>query len=146
MSNLFTINGQDYSCEKIDAMRQFHIVRRLAPVLAAAIPSGFTLARMKEMGDVPIDAVLPKLADALSKMSDDDANVVIIELLKPVRRKEAQGLGWSPLVQGGAIMYQDLKLPDMLQIAFHSARLNLQDFSSALPQILNGANQKANAQ
>ena len=104
----FELNGQTYRTGKIDARSQFHIVRRLAPVLGEIAPA----AAGGKMGG--LDA-LPPLANAIAKLSDADADYCLFGLLAVVSRKQPQGTGWGPVSTGNTLMYADIDMVGMLQ-------------------------------
>lgn len=134
----FETEGRTYKVNKIDARSQFHIVRRLAPVLGQVAPA-------IQGGKGGMDA-LPALADAIAKLSDDDADYVLFGLLKVVNRKQDQGLGWGPVCTGTSIMYDDITMPTMLKLAWEAMSFNMSGFFAALPSDLKEAAQKASAQ
>lgn len=134
----FETEGRTYRVNKIDARSQFHIVRRLAPVLGQVAPA-------VQGGKGGMDA-LPALADAIAKLSDDDADYVLFGLLKVVSRKQDQGLGWGPVATGNLIMYDDITMPIMLKLAWQALSHNMSGFFAALPSDLKEAALKANAQ
>ena len=72
----FELNGKEYRAGVIDARKQFHIVRRLAPIFGNMAAGGDT-------------AVM--LANAIGSLSDDDADYVLFGLLAVVKRKEDNG-------------------------------------------------------
>lgn len=122
----FEVNGITYRASKLDAMKQFHIVRRLAPILAE-ISSAFKGETME---------ALSSMADALARLDDKDANMILFGLLNAVERKELHGVGYSKITTANeTLMYQDIDLPAMLQIAYKSGVYNFQDFFQKLPSI-----------
>ena len=127
----FTVNGQEYRAGKISAREQFHIVRRLAPVLSEAAP-------MAQKGGLE---ALPALANALAAMPDESADYVLFGLLRAVQRKEPQGMGWSAVCVGDSVMFADVQddMATMLQLAWHSLKHNLAGFFAALPSDLKQA-------
>ena len=127
------IAGKQYRVAKINAVEQFHIARQLAPVLGEIAPH----AGAGEKG--ALDA-LPAIAKALAAMPRESADSVLFGLLAAVQRKEPQGLGWSAVVSGQAMMYQDIGLPEMMQLAWAALRENLGDFFAAIPSALPGGN------
>lgn len=136
----FEIEGRTYRANKIDARSQFHIVRRLAPVLgeiAPAIQAGGKQGGME---------ALPALTAAIAKLSDTDADYCIFGLLKAVSRKQDQGLGWGPVCAETSIMYDDITMPIMLQLAWKAFSFNMSGFFAALPSDLKEAAQKVSAQ
>ena len=131
------LEGRTYRANKIDARTQFHIVRRLAPVLGEIAPA--------LQGKGGLDA-LPPLANAVAKLTDSDADYVIFGLLKAVVRKQDQGLGWGPVATGEQLMYDDITMPLMLKLAWQSFSFNMSGFFAALPSDLKEAAQKQKGQ
>lgn len=133
----FELEGRTYRANKIDARTQFHIVRRLAPVLGEIAPA--------LQGKGGLDA-LPPLANAVAKLTDSDADYVIFGLLKAVVRKQDQGLGWGPVATGEQLMYDDITMPLMLKLAWQSFSFNMSGFFAVLPSDLKEAAQKQKGQ
>lgn len=133
----FELAGQTYRADKLNAREQFHIVRRLAPVIGHAAPS--------IQGGDGIEA-LPPLADAIGALSDENADYVLFGLLKCVQRKQQQGLGWAPVCTGTSLMYDDITMPTMLQLAWKALQHNMGGFFDALPSALKEATQRASSQ
>lgn len=133
----FELEGRTYRANKIDARTQFHIVRRLAPVLGEIAPA--------LQGKGGLDA-LPPLANAVAKLTDSDADYVIFGLLKAVVRKQDQGLGWGPVATGEQLMYDDITMPLMLKLAWQSFSFNMSGFFADLPSDLKEAAQKQKGQ
>lgn len=136
----FEVEGRTYRANKIDARSQFHIVRRLAPVLGEIAPA--IQAGGKSGG---LEA-LPALTNAIAKLSDTDADYCIFGLLKAVTRKQDQGLGWTPVSTENLIMYDDITMPIMLQLAWKAFSFNMSGFFAALPSDFKEVVQKASAQ
>lgn len=122
----FELNGQSYRADRIDALTQFHIVRRLAPIMGKVAPL------IKSDGGDSM-GVLEPLADAVSSLSDEDSNYVIFGLLKSVKKKDVNDLGWSAVSDGSVLMDSYMSMPTMLQLAFHAFKANFSDFLSGLP-------------
>lgn len=120
--NEFPVAGHNYRASKMDALRQFHVVRRLAPLLA-----GFgNLSELRTMGlDELLSNIGPGL-DALAEMPDKDADYVIHGCLSVVQR-EHEG-GWAPVFARGVLMFQDIELPEMLQLVGKVLEADLKGF------------------
>ena len=137
----FTINGTEYKVSKIDAMKQFHIVRRISPILAELAPSMSQIARMAK-GDAKSEAdkfeefakILAPIFLGLAKLSDTDANYVLYGLLGAIEKKQPTG-NWAKLAQGDQLMFHDMELPIMLQAAGRAFAFNLSSFFAVLPQV-----------
>jgi len=119
------INEHTYQIGKINARDQFHIIRRLAPVLGGIAPA-------LQGGKGGIEA-LPEIANAIAKLSDADADYVIFGLLKVVSRKQSNGLGWGPVSTGELLMYDDIDMAQMIKLAWEVLSYNMSGFFAALP-------------
>lgn len=116
----FEINGASYRAQQMDAMKQFHVVRRLAPLMGEF--AGLKSAEPEKAFEA--------IASAVSKMSDADADYVIGTCLDSVERQA--GNQWGKIRVSGRLMYADLPLPDMLQIVWQVLQGNLGSFFPAL--------------
>jgi hypothetical protein len=128
------LDGHTYRVGKLDARAQFHIVRRLAPVLGELAPA-------LQGGKGGLDA-LPPIAMAVAKLSDADADYCIFGLLKVVSRKQPNGLGWGPVATENLLMYDDIGMTQMLKLAWEALTFNMSGFFAALPSDLKEAAQK----
>ena len=132
------LDGHTYRVGKLDARAQFHIVRRLAPVLGELAPA-------LQGGKGGLDA-LPPIATAVAKLSDADADYCIFGLLKVVSRKQPNGLGWGPVSTENLLMYDDIGMTQMLKLAWEALTFNMSGFFAALPSDLKEAAQKQKGQ
>ena len=128
------LDGHTYRVGKLDARAQFHIVRRLAPVLGELAPA-------LQGGKGGLD-VLPPIATAVAKLSDADADYCIFGLLKVVSRKQPNGLGWGPVSTENLLMYDDIGMTQMLKLAWEALTFNMSGFFAVLPSDLKEAAQK----
>lgn len=124
------LNGHSYKCGTIDARKQFHIVRRLAPVMGSVAKGG---------------EALDSIASAIGKLSDEDADYVIFGLLACVTRKQENGLGWAKVSNGNAMMFSDISMADMIQLAYRAFEANMQDFFAVIRSTLKEQQQPQNA-
>lgn len=134
MDNSFQLGGKNFKLSKIDAFKQFHIVRRIGPILSEM------LSAMKDIQKVSKDDQLESVAkiaapimNGLSKLSDADSELVMFGLLSAVEMQQASG-NWARVSTGSMLMIQDMELPVMLQLAGRAFMFNLSSFFSALPQ------------
>lgn len=134
-----TVNSIDYQFGKISALAQFHIVRRLAPMIGEIIPAVTAISKKGNLDPKDLAnseeslKLLEPVISSISKLSDSDANYVIFELLKPVSRKVTNAGGWAKVVNGEHFMYDDIDMPTMLRLCGFSLMHNLGGFISALP-------------
>lgn len=117
----FPIGGNTYRAGKLDAFKQFHISRRLAPVLGG-------LAATAEGGQAGFAAFLVPITEAVAQMSDADCDYILQACLGVVQRQ--QGTAWAPVFNAGnkALMFDDIDLGAMMQIAVKVIEENLGGF------------------
>ena len=126
----YTVGGHTYKVGKLDVFEQFHIARKLGPILgdvAVALESG-------EGGDRVLQAI-PAVVTGFAKPSNDDMDFCLLGLLRAVERQQPNGLGWGPVVIPNTrkLAYDDIELPQMLQLAWHSLSQNMHGFFAGLP-------------
>lgn len=136
----FEVGGQTYRTTKMNTFVQFHLARRVAPLM---IPIA---ARLGEGGDLrqalagsdgePMMQFAVPIIEAIGTMSDTDAENIIFPCLAVVQRRT--GPAWSGVLAGGglgaqAMMFDDISLPDMLQLVWKVLEVNLQAFFHAVP-------------
>lgn len=112
----FELDGATYQLAKMPAMTQFHVSRRVVPVMAALDGGGDTIA---------------KLMGAISGLSDEDAEYVIGKCLADCRRKS--GDTWARVYVSGNLMFEDIGMPGMIKLTFETLRENLTGFFTGLP-------------
>lgn len=141
----FEIGGRAFKVSKIDAFKQFHIARRIGPILADLMPAmksakngKFTseaeLAKLSE--EQKMDLVTPfvqPIMTGLSKLSEADADAVLKGLLTAVEVQQQPTKNWARVVVGDQLMIQDLDLPTMMQLAGRAFMYNLAGFFAAAP-------------
>lgn len=125
-----TIAKNTYRIGKLNALQQFHVARRLAPVLATM---GLSLRQLADGSKMSIDDFLPVLGpvtEILAHMTDEDSNYVIFSALSATERK--QGDKWGPVVNGVSLMFQDMDLPEMMRLVVEVLKENLGGFLMGL--------------
>lgn len=116
------MDGHDYRIATLDARKQFHIVRRMLPVISGIAAGG---------------EALDKIAECVGKLSDEDADYVLFGLLSAVSKKQENGLGWAKVSNGNALMFADMPMPTMLKLAAEAFKANLSGFFPAIESALN---------
>lgn len=138
------IGGHEYMIGQLNAMDQFHVSRRLAPVLPTIMPILTTvhksgLAEKLDVGGVAalLDEDLTRLtndlmplADALATMSDENAEYIIVKCLSVVRRKTEAGA--AVMARGGSLVFDDMTMGDMLPLVVAVIQGSLGGFISGL--------------
>lgn len=133
----FEVGGRRFQLNKIDAFKQFHIVRRLAPILGDLLPVAQKLSKLKDNTEAQFESLAP-IMDGIAKLSDADANTVLLGLCSAVEVQQASG-NWARIVVGDILAIQDLDLSTLLQIAGRALQFNLAGFFASTPQVSHGA-------
>lgn len=139
------IGGNTYSIGSMPAMTQFHVMRKLGPVLPGIVPVLAQAAAALPQADGQEDggamttvdgvaaiamAALP-LLDGLAAMADADAEYVINHCLSAVMRRDAGGKSWSAVSRDGVTMFDDIDLMTSMQIVWAVLRENYTSFFRA---------------
>jgi len=126
----FDLNGQLYRMGKLDAMRQFHLSRRIAPIIPTLIP---VFVKLSKEGGLNQDLggfaeLLGPFADGLATMSDEVGEYIISTCLSVVQR--GNGQTWAPVwsAQAKACMFDDVDLSAIMQIVMKVIQENLGPF------------------
>lgn len=120
------LGGNQYRVGKLDVFQQFHVARRIAPVLFTL---GLSAADVKPDGGM-IEAFGPVI-NVISKMSDEDSHYVLTTCLSVCSRQSGQG--WAKVYQqNGGMMFKDIDLHSMLQLAVAAIREDVENFMRAL--------------
>lgn len=137
MQKEFELAGRKFRLNKINALKQFHVARRISPILSDILPA---MKDMKKLGDkgfdsLPEDEKFDHLAKFLGpfmkgfqEMSDKDSELVLFSLLNAIEVYQDQFKTWARVANDNVIMMQDLELPVLLQIAGHAFVFNLAGF------------------
>ena len=131
----FSVNGQNYRSAKIDAMRQFHLSRKLAPIIPTLIPVFLQLAESRKGSDKPLSddlsslsGLLEPFAEGIASMSDEHAEYILGTCMSVVQRQ--QGTTWMAVWNNGqkVCMFDDIDAGSMIQIGFQVIRESLGPF------------------
>lgn len=141
-SNEVPVFGHQYKIGRMNAIQQFHVMRRLGGVAgslgeafsqvqrlggAASVEKMVSSRDAAKSGDV-LRVIEPVLL-ALGAMRDEDVNYVLHNCLSVVERQQSGGGGWARVMpQPGVIMFMDIEMPQMLAITWHVLRSNLANF------------------
>ena len=139
------IGGNTYRINNMPAMTQFHVMRKLGPVLpgivpvlaqaAAALPQadgqedGGTMTTVDGVAAIAMAA--RPLLDGLAAMADADAEYVINHCLSAVMRRDPGGKSWNAVSRDGVTMFDDIDLMTSMQIVWAVLRENYTSFFRA---------------
>jgi hypothetical protein len=130
------IEGHKYRTGKVDAFKQFHLVRKLMPLFSGL---GETFSQMPDkVGEGDFWHSLGPIAQAVSEMTQEDSEWCLKTCLGAV--SVWNGQNWTPITTaGGQLMFDDMEMPTMLQLAFTVIQDNLGSFFP-VPQVQNSGN------
>lgn len=129
------ISGQKYRAEKMAPRQQFHLLRRLTPLMTSIGGAAMGLldeTKPKEEVFADIAACIGPMAEQLASMSDETVDYVLDACLTHVQRYEPSGETWHPIYvpqpRGAIRMYQDLDGAGELRLCGEVIRVNLTGF------------------
>lgn len=122
----FNVGDFSYRSGKLSAFVQFHVARKLGPILAKLGPRLGPTEKATTMMDLLEPAV-----DALAEMPEADCDYVLHRCLAVVQRQV--GTAWQNVWNDGAkrMMFEDIDLSSMIQIAMQVLGDNLGNFIGA---------------
>lgn len=140
-SNEFEAGGRRFKLGKINVIKQFHVTRKIMPLLGNALPAMKEIAGLEKSGGIDvlndnekldkIAKVLTPFIEGIGKLPDDEAEKVLISLLSSVEVFQAEHKVWAKVANDKMIMMQDLALPVLLQAAGRAFMFNLSGFFHA---------------
>lgn len=131
------IDEKTYYIGKLDAKTQFHVTRRIGPLLAeVGVHWGRikTIAQQDSVSDETWMSVLPTLAERLAKLPDETVDYVLDACLSQVKRREEKGA--VSVWVAGRIAFEDIELNIMLRLVAEVLRVNLRSFFKELTDVV----------
>jgi len=140
---LFTVGSHDYRSDSLDALTQFHVSRRLSPVVLSLAPLIGLGATVEDLASIITSDIgsnlrlLQPAIEAVAKMPDEDVNYVVSRTMTRVYRAiknpstgsvESWVPVWSPTA--GVLQYDDIGMIELIQIVWNVLRENLGGFFS----------------
>lgn len=128
----FEIDGKSFRADKLSAFEQFHVSRRIAPLIPKLIPIMLEIAKTKGFEDgslARVIEVMQPFADGLASMSNTDAEYVMGTCLSVIKRK--QGDHWAAVwsASAKAMMFDDMNdIGSMLPLVMHVIQDSLGPF------------------
>ena len=142
MGREIQLGDNTYSIGRLTAKQQFHVSRRIAPIIPPLIPVFMQLAKTAggaagAMGALTqnldgFGKILQPFADALAAMNDADADYVMDNCLTAVQRQ--QPTGWARVVslEQKTLMFQDMDMSVILPLVVQVIVANLGPFIQGL--------------
>jgi hypothetical protein len=137
----FEIGGYNYRVEKLNAIAQFHLSRKIAPLIPALAP---VIVKYFEVGKgdllgakiLQVAELAEPFAVALAEMTDEAAEQILMMALSKVQvQTDASKNVWMPLWNPAAKMASVLELNDfghLLPVAIKAILFNLGNFIDGL--------------
>lgn len=132
MSTKIDINGQTYVIEKLPALAQFHVTRRLAPILATM---GISVQSLSAGSKMAIDDFLPVMgpvSEVIAHMSDDEVNYIIFTCLNVVSRQQGDKFARISAPNVQTLMFADIDMGIMLRLTVEVVKDSLGNFMQGL--------------
>lgn len=130
----FQINGVNYRAAKMDAFKQFHVSRKIAPIVPTLIPVFVRLSQDKKLTEdlSAFSELLGPFAEGIAGMSNDDSEYIIATCLGVVSRQS--GDTWAGVWNRSAnsCMFDDMDLGVMMQIVIKVIQDSLGPFIQGL--------------
>jgi len=138
------VAGHKYRASKLDPFKQFHVARRIGPILAimginmawlVQKQIGKPISRAKKPSQGPgledFMGILPAMAEVLAKMSDADADFVLHTCLAAVQREAGENR-WQVVAVNDRMMFEDIEMDVMLRLVVAVVQENIQGFLKGL--------------
>jgi tail assembly chaperone len=123
------IAGHTYRIGKLDAITQFHIVRKLGPLIVAVI-KGLNDEKEKSKEEFIEELLKPTLA-AISDLNKEDSEYVLFSALSAAYRQV--GEKWVRMANGNRLQFEDTPMPTMMRLVYDVVQENLIGFFAAPP-------------
>lgn len=129
----FEIKGHKYRAHKLSTFEQLKVSRKLLPVVAGMLSEFTSLKEKFDAKDTEgaLQLLLPKVADAVSSLSDEDTNAILFPCLRVVSRKHMDG--YAPVMTGDDLRFDDIGLMEMLSMVARVVADSLGNFLQELP-------------
>ena len=156
------INGQHFNCAKLPTRVQWHVVRRLMPVLQGLMPL-FAMAETvrlntdsdgnimtPDLSGINVFDALAALTNTIGMLSDGDADYILDAALSCVTWRQGARERWMPIRAPGGVFTNGTadQFDVQIRLLWEVLRESLANFSLAtvLPSpITNGLDQMATA-
>lgn len=125
-----TINKEVYGIGNLDALRQFHVSRRIAPILASM---GVSLSSLRQGATIKAEDIafsLGPVSEVLAAMSDEHTEYILATCLSVVTRRQGTDMKptWAPVARGAQPMFMDIDMSIMLRLVVAVLQENLMGF------------------
>lgn len=138
----FVVEGRTYHASKMNAMDQFQVLRRLAPIMGSfgGLMNFMSNREAAPMTQPEMLTAISPLAKAISELSDEATNYIFDKCFGLVTRDEPGGRGAARIwnVQAKRMQMDDIDLPAMMQILVKVLEGSFENFFRGGPQSSTG--------
>lgn len=130
MATEFEVVGKKYRVGKLDAIKQFHLMRKIGPIVAKIAPDFANQA--DGLGDM--QKMITPVLEALSEMKDGDVDYIIRMCLSVTKRDEGANVWvdcWN--VRANMSQFADMDLSVLLPVCLNVIQENLGGFLGGSP-------------
>ena len=129
----FQLNDITYKIGKLSVFDQWHLSRKVAPIIPTLIPVFMKL--QKSSGENPLSGdlagmaeLITPFAEGIANMDNESSEFILSTCLGAVQRK--QGDSWAPIWsnRGAVCMFDDIDLGSMIQMCFRVIKESLGPF------------------
>lgn len=128
-----TVDEQQYQIGRLNPMMQFHVARKILPILTRA---GLSLSTLKALSsenedkaskDEALVAIMGPATEVLASMPTEDVDFVLATCLGVVKRRS--GDGWAPVwVHGAGLAFVDINMIAMIRLVVEVIKENMGGF------------------
>lgn len=127
------LEGHTYRIGRLDAMSQFHLSRKLAPMLTTV--SSQLLKLLQENKDAPQEewlvSMMGPISEQAARMPEEDVNYILKIALGAVSREDSGK--WARItLASGQLVYGDIEMPTMFRLVVEVVKVNLSGFFKGL--------------
>ncbi len=131
----FSIGSRKFKLNKLDTFGQFHLLRWASPILLDLVPmfskikdlTGKELATLPESEMQDIAKIFGPVIKSFAALPDADAEKIMLACLSGVEMQQEAG-NWARLATKTQILFQNLDLSMLMNVAARSGGYNLKDF------------------
>jgi hypothetical protein len=109
MSREFLVDGHTYHVDPLSTFDQFDIARRVAPIV--------TMLLLQKDRTKLKEGFARAFVSLSSGISREDGQAILTLCMARVSRQSS--VGFAPVVVAGKMMFEDVELPQMLELLWH---------------------------
>lgn len=131
-----TVGKRTYVTGRLDAFKQLHVSRKLAPLVMALQgslgglkPEDFEIAKENDDAAVALFANSANpMVEAFSKMPNEDVDYIVGACLDVCQARDPTAGALSPVRVAGKMMFDDVDMAVVMRLTFAVVKENLGDF------------------